>query len=200
MRGNLLLKFIIPLCLWTALLSGAGSDSSPTTLPTIAPTTNAATTEAGGKLAPATCGKIARVHALDGVYLASQPSAADLAQAKKDGIKTVMNLRPDAENTAFDERRVVESAGLAYVHIPFAGADDLTDDVFDKTREQLKAARRPILLHCASANRVGAVWAPHRMLDAGLSWDAALAEAKTIGLRTPALEAKAKDYIERRGK
>jgi protein tyrosine phosphatase (PTP) superfamily phosphohydrolase (DUF442 family) len=69
--------------------------------------------------------------------------------------------------------------------------------VFVEARKQLKAAERPILLHCGSANRVGAVWLPYRVLDAGLAWDAALAEAKTIGLRTPALEAKAMDYVQR---
>ena len=44
---------------------------------------------------------------------------------------------------------------------------------------------------------MGGVWLPYRVLDAGLSWDAALAEAKTIGLRNPVLEAKAKDYVDR---
>ena len=168
---------------------------APTTAPTTAPSARA-----DDKLAPATCGKIARVHLLADVYLAGQPTAEDLAQAKKDGIKTVINLRPEAELKTFDERQAAEAAGLAYVHIPFAGADEATDAVFDEARKQLKAAKRPILLHCGTANRVGAVWLPHRVLDGGLTWDAALAEAKTIGLRTPALEAKAKDYIERHKK
>jgi uncharacterized protein (TIGR01244 family) len=183
-----------PLCLVLILSLGAGS-AGPTTGPATAPS-------AGGEdeLAPATCGKIARVHRLADVYLAGQPTAEDLAQAKKDGIKTVINLRPDAEIKTFDERQAAEAAGLAYVHIPFAGADEATDAVFDEARKQLKAAKRPILLHCGTANRVGAVWLPYRVLDDGLTLDAALAEAKTIGLRTPALEAKAKDYIERHKK
>ena len=73
-------------------------------------------------------------------------------------------------------------------------------EVFDQAREQLKTAERPILLHCASANRVGAVWLPYRVLDGGLSWDHALAEAKTVGLKSPDYEAKAKDYIQRHSK
>lgn len=190
-----MLKSALALCLTTVLLVGA----DPTRPPSSAPATGPAA-RPGDTLAPASCGKIARLHALGSVYLASQPSAEDLAQAKDDGIKTVINLRPDAENKAFDERRVVEAAGLTYVHIPIAGPDDLTDEIFDRAREQLKAAERPLLLHCASANRVGAVWLPYRVLDAGISWDAAVAEAKTIGLRSPAMEAKAKAYVERRGK
>src|SRR5687768_12272900 len=185
---------IAPFCL-VLILALIVRAAGPTTGPATAPSASG-----DDKLAPATCGKIARVHRLADVYLAGQPTAEDLAQAKKDGIKTVINLRPDAEIKTFDERQAAEAAGLAYVHIPFAGADDVTDAVFDEARKQLKAAKRPILLHCGSANRVGAVWLPHRVLDGGLTWDAALAEAKTIGLRTPALEAKAKDYIERHKK
>ena len=188
------LAILLTLGLATVFLYGI-SIGAPTTAPSTAPSARA-----DDKLAPATCGKIARVHRLADVYLAGQPTAEDLAQAKKEGIETVINLRPEAELKTFDERQAAEAAGLAYVHIPFAGADEATDAVFDEARKQLKAAKRPILLHCGTANRVGAVWLPHRVLDGGLTWDAALAEAKTIGLRTPALEAKAKDYIERHKK
>ena len=182
----------IPLCLLLALAcGGAASTTAPTTAPS---------TDADGKLAPAVCGKIARVHKLADVYLAGQPSADDLAEAKRMGIKTVINLRPEVEQKSFDERKAVEGAGLAYVLIPFAGADDVTDAVFDEARKQLKAAQRPILLHCGSANRVGAVWLPYRVLDAGQTVEAALAEARTIGLRNPALEAKARDYVARHAK
>ena len=154
-----------------------------------------ATKPSDDALKPAVCGKIARVHRLADVYLASQPTADDLAEAKRLGIKTVLNLRPDAELKGFDERAAVEAAGMTYVHIPIAGPDDLTDETFDKAREQLKKAERPLLLHCASANRVGAVWIPYRVLDEKVPLSQAVAEAHTIGLRTPALEAKAKAYV-----
>jgi uncharacterized protein (TIGR01244 family) len=185
---------LLTLGLATILLYGI-SLAAPTTVPSTAPSARA-----DDKLAPATCGKIARLHRLADVYLAGQPSPEDLAEAKKLGIKTVINLRPDAENKAFNEREAVEAAGLAYVHIPFAGPDEATDAVFGEARKQLKAAERPILLHCGTANRVGAVWLPYRVLDNGIAYDAALAEAKTIGLRNPALEAKAKDYVVRQQK
>lgn len=149
-------------------------------------------------LAPATCGSIERLHELDGVYLAGQPSAADLEAAQQLGIKTVINLRHAHEHGEFDERAHAESLGLAYVSLPWSGAAELTDAIFDRSRELLRSSERPILLHCASANRVGAVWLPHRVLDGGVVYEDALAEARTIGLRTPELEAKARDYIARR--
>lgn len=188
----------------------AATPTAPAAPPVTAPTTppsstapipptehKAITTE---KLEPYECGTITRLHTLGGVFLASQPKAEDFAQAKKGGVRTVINLRHDAEIKDFDERKVVEAEGLAYIHLPWDGPGELTDDIFDQAREHLKSAARPILLHCASANRVGAVWLPYRVLDGGLSWDDALAEAKTVGLKSPDYEAKAKDYIQRRKK
>ncbi len=149
------------------------------------------------KLEPYECGTITNLHTLGGVFLASQPKPEDFAQAKKGGVKTVINLRHASENKDFDEKQVVEAEGLAYINIPWNGPDELTDAIFDQSREQLKTATRPILLHCSSANRVGAVWLTYRVLDGGLSWDDALAEAKTVGLKSADFEAKAKDYIQR---
>lgn len=151
-------------------------------------------------LEPYECGTITRLHTLGGVFLASQPKPEDFAQAKKGGVKTVINLRHADEIKDFDEKKVVESEGLKYINLPWDGPAELTDEVFDQARAHLKTAERPILLHCASANRVGAVWLPYRVLDGGLSWDDALAEAKTVGLKSPDYEAKAKDYIQRHTK
>ena len=152
---------------------------------------------ATGKLEPAEWGSIMRLHRLGGVFLASQPKPEDFEQAKKDGVKTVINLRHHEETPGFNEAEVVEELDMEYVNLPWNGPDELTDEVFDKARELLKAAERPILLHCSSANRVGAVWLPYRVLDEGISLDEAVAEAKVVGLKSPDFEAKARDYIER---
>lgn len=149
------------------------------------------------RLEPYECGSIARVHTLGGVIIASQPSAEDFALAQMKGVRTVIDLRHAHEIPNFDERRVVEGLGLAYVNLPWYGPDELTDEIFDGARALLQSVERPILLHCSSANRAAAVWIPWRVLDGGLSLDEALAEARTIGLQTPAFEEKARAYIGR---
>ena len=150
-----------------------------------------------GKLAPASCGSIEHLHTLGGVFLASQPSATDFEQARGMGVKTIVNLRHASELTEFDERSVVEGLGLTYVHLPWQGPEGLNDGIFDRAREILKTAERPLLLHCASANRVGAVWLPYRALDEGLSFEDALAEAETVGLKSAEFQTKARDYVAR---
>lgn len=150
------------------------------------------------KLEPYECGTITRLHTVGGVFLASQPKPEDFEQAKKGGIKSVINLRHPEEITDFDEQEVVEGMGLNYLSLAWNGEEELSDDIFDRMRELLKTTERPILLHCGSANRVGAVWIPHRVLDGGLSIEDAVAEAKVVGLKSAAYEEKARDYVSRK--
>jgi len=150
------------------------------------------------KLQAIECGEISNIHAFGDIWLAGQPSPADFEQASKSGVKTVINLRHDGEIRDFDEPSVVTGLGLNYIHLPWAKPDELTDEVFDQTREYLNTAERPILLHCGSANRVGALWIPWRVLDGGLTFDEALAEAKTVGLRTPDYIDRAREYLDTR--
>ncbi len=147
-------------------------------------------------LEPYQCGSIQRLHTMQGVFLASQPSAEDLAQAKMGGVRTVINMRHDKE-LKFDERNVVEGLELGYQNPAWNGPDELTDEIFAQYRTLLDQAERPILLHCGSGNRVGAVWLPWRVLNGGATVEEALAEAKTIGMRSPDYERLALDYIRR---
>ena len=152
---------------------------------------------AAESLEPYECGSVTRLHTFEGVFLASQPSEADFEQASMGGIRTVINLRHDAEMLGMDEAGVIQGLGLNYVHVPWNGPEEMTDEVLDTLRTQLREAERPILLHCKSANRVGAVWLAYRMLEGGLSESEAKAEAKTVGLKSPAYESKALDYVAR---
>jgi uncharacterized protein (TIGR01244 family) len=149
------------------------------------------------KLEKYECGTVERIHTLGGVFLASQPNSDDFKLAKEGGIKTVINLREKNE-LGWDEEAHVKKLGMAYHNLPFKTPAQLTDDVFDTARKVLRdESNKPILLHCGSGNRVGAIWLTHRVLDHGLTIEEALKEAETIGLRLPAFREKAKDYVAR---
>lgn len=158
----------------------------------------AAASAPAARLLPSELGSTRRVHVLDGLWLASQPSPEDLSEARERGLRTVLNLRRPAEQGEFDERAWVEGLGLTYLALPFGGPEELDDALFDRARELLAGAERPLLVHCASANRVGAVWVPYRVLDGGLELEEAVLEAHAIGLRSAELEAKARAYVARR--
>lgn len=184
-----------------ALLAHATACSSPAPNPEPAPAPAAHVPQAvvTQTLEPYTCGGIENLHTLGGVFLASQPAPDDFRDAKVGGVRTVIDLRLPGEVTDFDEPAVVRELGLAYHNFGFKAPESLTDEVFDGVRALLNDPEaRPILMHCSSANRVGAVWLAHRVLDGGLAWEAALEEAHTVGLRTPAFEERAKAYVDAR--
>lgn len=156
-------------------------------------------TVASDTLAPATLGTIEHVHAQGDVFLASQPAADDFRAAQAGGVRTVIDLRKPGEVTELDEPALARELGLAYRNFPFKSPEELTDEVLDGVRAVLvDPAARPILMHCSSGNRVGAVWLAHRVLDGGLAWDAALAEAREVGLTSQALEQRARAYVDAR--
>ena len=150
------------------------------------------------QLEPYTCGSMQRLHTIDGIYLGSQPAQADLTQAKEAGIKTVVSLRHTAEVKDWDEAAWVREQGLLWIQIPWNGPEQLTDEIIDRSRETLRSAEKPMLVHCGSGNRVGAVWIAFRVLDEGVALEAAVTEAKTIGLKTLEFETKARDYVARK--
>ena len=150
------------------------------------------------KLEAATLGSTRNVHSFGKNLLCGQPSVEDFAEAKRRGIKTVITLRQEGE-IDWDEGAVVKELGLSFHRFGFRAPDTLKDEIFDKARRVLAdSKKKPLLLHCGSANRVGAIWVAHRVLDHGLSVEDALKEAKKVGLRTDAYREKAVDYIKRK--
>ncbi len=151
------------------------------------------------KLEKSSLGTVARVHRVGHVLLSGQPSQDDLRQLAREGFKTVITLRTPPENI-WDEKPVVESAGMRFVELPVGSPEDLTDALFDTAREYLRAAApgNGVCMHCASANRVGAVWLVHRVLDGKMTLKQARAEAAQVGLKSAVLEKKSLDYIARK--
>jgi uncharacterized protein (TIGR01244 family) len=132
--------------------------------------------------------------------LCGQPSKEDFAEAKKRGIKVVISLRESSE-IDWDEAAAVRNLGLEFHQLSFQAPDTLTDEVFDRALKILsKSDKSPVLLHCGSANRVGAVWLVHRVVNDGISLQDARKEATAVGLRTAGYEEKALSYIKRRAK
>ena len=153
---------------------------------------------AGQRLEPYDLGAVQKTHAFGKVLLSGQPQPDDLEQARSRGLKTVISLRTDGELN-WDEARIVRDLGMDYFVVGFRAPAELTDTVFDRVRELLgDRQRHPLLLHCASANRVGAVWLAHRVLDHGVDFDEAHREAEAVGLKSREYLARARDYVERR--
>jgi uncharacterized protein (TIGR01244 family) len=175
--------------------SGAAAASADFTAANASPATTAP-----AELCAAELGATEPVHMVGNIYLAGQPQRNDLDELAQRGVKTIVSLRKP-EELDWDEAVAVEAAGMEFIAVPFDGAEELTDDVFARVQEVLAGkSDEPLVLHCGRANRVGAVWMVHRVLNDGVGIDQALDEAKTAGLRTPEYIEKAMDYIRRKQK
>lgn len=136
---------------------------------------------------------------VEGVATGGQPTPADLTALAEAGYRTVLDTRAPGEPRGFDEVDVVERAGMTYVNMPI-GATPLTDGVFDEFRALMRdGTRQPILVHCASGNRVGLMMIPYLVLDAGRSPQEAVELAVRMGLSNPQYARLALDYVERQG-
>lgn len=111
---------------------------------------------------------------LAGITTAGQPNAAQLAAAAASGITTVIDLRGIAEDRGIDEEATVEELGMRYVALPVEGAADITYANAAALDKLLADAEGPVLIHCSSGNRAGALLALRAKL-AGADAESALA-------------------------
>ncbi|MBZ0112747.1 MAG: hypothetical protein K8J08_09810 [Thermoanaerobaculia bacterium] len=98
----------------------------------------------------------------EGVITGGQPTPEALKSAAEHGYTTIVDLRGEGEDRGFDERALVESLGMRYVAIPISGASDLSEESARELAAALPSdgsGEGMIMVHCASGNRVGALFA-----------------------------------------
>lgn len=125
--------------------------------------------------------ELGTVSSVDGITSAGQPDEAALEVFADAGYATVIDLRGAGEDRGFDEAAVVEDLGLHYVTLPIAGKDAISFDNARKLDGLLKEYPGPVLVHCGSGNRVGALLALRASLD-GADDEKALALGREGGL------------------
>lgn len=102
-------------------------------------------------------------------------------EAKRLGYRTVINLNTGDEG-AIEEDERVRKAGLDYVSIevPTKAPTPAQVEIFAGYVND--PATYPILVHCISSNRVGAMWALYRAAN-GVPGEIAIQEGRTVGLK-----------------
>ena len=134
---------------------------------------------------------IARFHQVDEhLYRGAQPTEPGLTRLHALGIRTVLNIRDDGDAAVERERRIVESLGMRFVHIPikdgniFNWSRQIPTDTVRRFFEVLGSMPGPVFIHCKrGTDRTGALVAIYRIARNG--WDAAraLKEANERGMR-----------------
>ena len=120
-----------------------------------------------------------------GLITGGQPSEQQLRDFAAAGGKVVLDVRDPMEVRPFDEPALARELGLEYINVPVspgATSDEKLDRILAAVREH---RYKPMLFHCASANRVGGALLPWFILDQKMSTDEATEAAMKVGLRNP---------------
>ncbi|MDJ0735762.1 MAG: protein tyrosine phosphatase family protein [Nostocaceae cyanobacterium] len=91
----------------------------------------------------------------DKIATSGQPSKEEFSQIKQAKYQVVINLAlPDSPDALADEKQIVESQGMEYIHIPVVWENPTMENV--KTFFQAMEARvdKRIFIHCAANRRV----------------------------------------------
>lgn len=119
-------------------------------------------------------------------------------EIKKMGFASIVNLREASEPGANVEAEgaAAKAAGLKYFHVPFNGAMPSPTAAGLFLSAITEPGSEPAFIHCAGGNRAAAMWLIKRL--AVDRWDVkrATAEAKALGLTSPALEEFAILYVQ----
>ncbi len=127
---------------------------------------------------------------------ATSPEA--MPHLKKMGFKSVINLRVPSEPGADipTAEAAAKSAGLNYVHLPYA-VNNPDPTLVDRFLAAVTAsANQPAYIHCAGGSRAAGLWMIKRvMVD---KWDIqrATTEAEALGLSSAPVKKFALSYIE----
>ncbi len=119
-------------------------------------------------------------------------SEGAISELKKHGFRSILDLRTKPEGVDIESDKV-RQAEMGYLNLP-VGKEWPDDSMFRQFEQFVENQdNHPILIHCASANRVGMVWAAYR-LKHGVDYEIALTEGRTIGMK-PAREAQLKSIL-----
>jgi protein tyrosine/serine phosphatase len=139
---------------------------------------------AGGALAePLSTKDIPRFQMISsGLYRGGQPGREGFEYLKKNGFKTIINLR-----TQNDEEPIVKDLGMNYVHIPISIMvwSKIPHHAIEQYFKVLgDPANYPIFFHCRrGADRTGAMASFYRIAAQGWEPRKAFDEARDIGMR-----------------
>jgi uncharacterized protein (TIGR01244 family) len=127
-----------------------------------------------------------RADPLPGITTSGQPTESALSELADEGYVAVIDLRGENEDRGIEEAATVERLGMRYVSIPVSGAAGVSYENAEALDAALADLEGPVLIHCASSNRVGALLSLRQHLLGENAADS-LALGLEAGLSSPAL-------------
>jgi len=138
--------------------------------------------------------RVGNVVPVNGVTTAGQPDAAALSIFAEQGYRTVIDIRTEPEDRGIDEVKLIGDLGMEYIAFPIDKPEAVNFDNARELGKLIEEADGPVLVHCGSANRVGALFALKKSLD-GADDKTALEYGREAGMTR--LEGRVKDVLSK---
>ncbi len=118
---------------------------------------------------------------VDGVNTSAQPDEAALELITDNGFAAVIDLRGQDEARGIDQQAIVEDLGMTYIALPIEGQQSLTFANAEKLDAAIAEFDAPVLIHCDSGDRAGALLALRAALN-GAEDTAAIQLGQSAGM------------------
>lgn len=125
-------------------------------------------------------------HLRDNLYVAGQLQPDDLQNLADSGIKTIINNRPDGEESGqmdhSQAQQLATTHGIAYHYLPMANGQPLPPNLVAEFKAVLEATAEPVLAHCRSGMRSTLLWAIGQILAGNVTPDQAIEAGQSAGI------------------
>ncbi len=106
----------------------------------------------------------------DTIATSGQPTLEQFSAIKKAGYQVIVNLAlPESPNALKDEKQIVESQGMQYVHIPVVWENPTIENVKEFFSLMEANTDKKVFVHCAANMRVSAFMYLYRHIHQGIS-------------------------------
>ena len=116
----------------------------------------------------------------NGTLIGGEPSPEQLTSLVESGFTSMISLRAHGES----QHSVADYAkqGVTLIHLPISGPNDFTEAFLKEFDDALATSDQPIVIFCATGNRVGAALSLHGFKYGDLTAEAALDLGQRAGL------------------
>ncbi len=106
----------------------------------------------------------------DKLATAGQPSVEEFSHIKQAGYQLVINLAlKDSSNALANEKEIVETQGMQYVHIPVIWENPTEENLQDFIQVMKTNADKKVFVHCAANKRVSTFIYLYRRYQEGVT-------------------------------